>query len=118
MCECKGQWKYLYRELDKAGDTIVFQFRAKRDKVAARHCFEKSIAQHGAPETVIIDKTGSDLAVLHATNAERETPIKIGQVKFLSNVVEQDHRAIKRRTRPILGFHDFHCARVMCCAGR
>jgi len=46
-------------------------------------------------------------------NAERETPIKVRQVKYLNNIVEQDHRAIKRRTRPMLGFKDFNCARVI-----
>jgi transposase-like protein len=109
----KGQWKYFYRAVDKAGKTIDFLFRAKRDKVAARCFFEKSIAQNGAPETVTIDKSGSTLAALHAVNAEREAPIQIRQVKYLSNVVEQDHRAIKRITRPMLGFKDLHCARVI-----
>lgn len=52
---------------------------------------------------IIFDKSGSDLAALHATNAERETPIKIGQVKYLSDVVEQDHRAIQRRTDRFCG---------------
>ncbi|MBB5413794.1 transposase-like protein [Paraburkholderia sp. RAU6.4a] len=46
-------------------------------------------------------------------NAERETPIKIRQAKYLKNIVEQGHRAIKRRTRPMLGFHDFPCARIL-----
>jgi len=46
-------------------------------------------------------------------NAERETPITIRQVKYLNNVVKQDHRAIKRITRPMLGFEDFHCARII-----
>jgi putative transposase len=111
----KGRWKYLYRAVDKAGKTIDFLFRAKRDKVAARRFFEKLIAQNGVPETVTIDKSGSNLAALHAANAEREGPITIRQVKYLNNVVEQDHRAIKRITRPtpegsalggMLGFKD------------
>jgi len=109
----KGQWKYLYRAVDKPGKTIDFLFRAKRDKVAARRFFEKSIAQNGVPETITIDKSGSNLAALHAVNAERETPITIRQVKYLNNVVEQDHRAIKRITRPMLGFKDFRCARII-----
>lgn len=46
-------------------------------------------------------------------NAERETPIKVRQIKYLNNSVEQDHRAIKRRTRPMLGFKDFNYARVI-----
>ena len=69
--------------------------------------FEKAIGQNGSPETVTIDKSGSNLAALHAVNAEREALIKVRQVKYLNNVAEQDHRAIKRRTRPMLGFKDF-----------
>ncbi|MBB5469222.1 transposase-like protein [Paraburkholderia sp. CI2] len=103
----------LYRSVDKAGNTVDFLLRAKRDKEAARRYFEKAIDQNGAPETVTIDKSGANLAGLHAVNAERETPIKIRQVKYLNNIVEQDHRAIKRRTRPMLGFKDFSCARIL-----
>lgn len=102
-----------YDEVDKAGNTIDFLFRAKRDKAAAQRFFEKAIGQNGSPETVTIDKSGSNLAALHAVNAERETPIKIRHVKYLNNVVEQDHRAIKRITRPMQGFKDFDCARII-----
>ncbi|MFM0305817.1 IS6 family transposase [Paraburkholderia sediminicola] len=109
----KGKWKYLYRAVDKTGDTIDFLLRARRDKVAARRFFEKAIAQNGAPETVTIDKSGANLAALQVVNAERETPIRVRQIKYLNNIVEQDHRAIKRRTRPMLGFKDFHCARII-----
>jgi putative transposase len=105
--------EYLYRAVDKAGNTIDFLLRAHRDKVAARRYFEKAIAQHGKPETVTIDKSGSNLAALQALNAEREAPIRIRQKKYLNNVIEQDHRAIKRRTRPMLGFKDFRCARII-----
>jgi putative transposase len=55
--------------------------------------FEKAIAQNGAPETVTVDKSGANLAALHAVNAQRETPIRIRQRKYLNNIVEQDHRA-------------------------
>jgi len=109
----RGEWKYLYRAVDKAGNTIDFLLRAHRDKVAARRYFEKAIAQNGEPETVTIDKSGSNLAALQALNAEREAPIKIRQKKYLNNIVEQDHRAIKRRTRPMLGFKNFRCARII-----
>ncbi|MFC7632657.1 IS6 family transposase [Paraburkholderia humisilvae] len=109
----KGSWKYLYRAVDKAGNTVDFLFRARRDQAAAQRFFEKAIGQNGSPETVTIDKSGSSLAALNAVNAGRETPIKVRQVKYLNNLVEQDHRAIKRRTRPMLGFKDFNCARVI-----
>jgi putative transposase len=109
----KGSWKYLYRAVDKAGNTIDFLFRAKRDRAAARRFFEKAIGQNGSPETITIDKSGSNLATLNAVNAERETSIEVRQIKYLNNIVEQDHRAIKRRIRPMLGFKDFNCARVI-----
>jgi len=109
----KGEWRYLYRAVDKDGNTIDFLLRAKRDKVAARRYFEKSIAQNGVPETVTIDKSGANLAALDAINADRETPIRIRQSKYLNNLIEQDHRAIKRRTRPMLGFKNFRCARIL-----
>jgi transposase-like protein len=109
----KGEWRYLYRAVDKAGNTVDFLLRAHRDKAAARRYFEKAIGQNGEPETVTIDKSGSNLAALQALNAEREKPIKIRQNKYLNNIVEQDHRAIKRRTRPMMGFKDFRCARII-----
>lgn len=80
---------------------------------AAQRYFEKSIAQNGEPETVTIDKSGANLAALEAINAERETPIRIRQTKCLNNIIDQDHSAIKRRTRPMLGFKNFRCARIL-----
>jgi transposase-like protein len=109
----KGEWRYLYRAVDKDGNTIDFLMRAKRDKVAARRFFEKSVAHNGVPEIVTIDKSGANLAALEAIKADRETPIGIRQSKYLNNLVEQDHRAIKRRTRPMLGFKNFRCARIL-----
>jgi putative transposase len=64
-------------------------------------------------EIVTMDKSGANLAALQAINVKRETPIKIRQVKYLNNIVEQDHRAIKRRTRPMMGFKAFRCARIL-----
>jgi transposase-like protein len=109
----KGQWKYLYRAVDKEGKTVDFLLRAHRDKAAARRYFEKAIDQNGAPETVTVDKSGANLAALQAINAERETPIKVRQNKYLNNIVEQDHRAIKRIVKPMMGFKDFRCARII-----
>ena len=89
----KGQSKYLYRAVDKAGNTVDFLLRAHRDKAAARRYFEKSIDRNGEPDTVTIDGSGANLAALEAINADRETPIKIRQSKYLNNLVEQDHQA-------------------------
>ncbi|MBB5503211.1 transposase-like protein [Paraburkholderia sp. MM5384-R2] len=95
------------------GNTIDFLLRAHRNKTAARRYFERSIARSGVPKTVTIDKSGANLAALEAINADRGAPIKIRQSKYLNNLVEQDHRAITRRTRPMLGFKTFRCARLV-----
>lgn len=108
-----GQWKYLYLAVDKDGQTIDFLLCAHRDKAAARRYFEKAINQNGVPETVTLDKSGANQAALKAINATREHPIKIRQQKYLNNLVAHDHRAIKRRTRPMMGFKDFLCARIL-----
>ncbi|WP_407691510.1 IS6 family transposase [Robbsia andropogonis] len=108
-----GEWRYLYRAVDKAGNTVDLLLRARRDKVAAQAYLERAIALNGEPETVTIDKSGSNLAALKAIKANREIPIKIRQQKYLNNIVEQDHRAIKRRTRPMTGFKNFRCARMI-----
>jgi len=92
---------------------VDFLLRAHRDNAAARRYFEKAIGQNGEPERVTLDKSGANLAALEAINGERETPIKIRQNKYLNNIVEQDHRAIKRRVRSMMGFKNFHCARII-----
>jgi len=109
----KGQWKYLYRAVDRDGNTVDFLLRARRDKHAAQRYFERSMIHNGVPETVTIDLSGANLAALKAINVKRESPIRIRQKKYLNNIVEQDHRAIKRRIRPMLGFKKFTCARVV-----
>ena len=109
----KGQWKYLYRAVDKAGNTVDFLLGAHRDKAAARRYFERAIEQNGEPETINVDKSGANLAALEALNAERLTPIEVRPNIYLNNVVEQDHRAIKRIIKPMLGFKDFRCARII-----
>ncbi|AXC16131.1 Mobile element protein (plasmid) [Acidisarcina polymorpha] len=109
----KGEWKYLYRAVDKAGKTVDFLLRAHRDKAAARTFFEQAIERNGAPEKVTIDKSGSNVAALETINAERGKQILVRQAKYLNNIVEQDHRGVKRRTRPMLGFKDVRCARIL-----
>jgi putative transposase len=89
--------------MDKAGETVDFLLRAHRDKAAAQRYFEKSIDQNGESETITIDKSGSNLAALEALNAQRDTPFKIRQNKYLNNIIGQDHRAIKVELGPCSG---------------
>jgi len=108
-----GEWKYLYRAVDRDGDTVDFLFTARRDRAAAGRFLERAIGQHGEPEKITIDKSGANTAAIDSYNAEHEADIEMRQCKYLNNIVEQDHRAIKRITRPMLGFKSMHCARIL-----
>jgi putative transposase len=107
-----GQWRYLYRAVDRDGQTIDFLLTAHRDKQAALRFFKKAIRQHGFPIKVTIDKSGANTAALEALQEETGQAIKIRQSKYLNNLIEQDHRAIKRIIRPMLGFKSFRSART------
>ena len=107
----KGVWKYLYRAVDKEGKTVDFLLTAKRDKAAAKRFFEKAIRHNGDPEKVTMDKSGANKAAIDGINQDRELPIVVRQIKYLNNIVEQDHRAIKRVTKPMLNFKSFRSAR-------
>ena len=108
-----GQWKYLYRAVDRDGDTADFLLRAKRDHAAARAFFERAIDLHGMPEKITADKSGANTAAITSIHADSSLCIEMRQSKYLNNLVEQDHRAIKRITRPMLGFKTFRCARIL-----
>ena len=108
-----GEWKYLYRAVDKNGATVDFLLRAKRDYAAARTFFERAIGLHDVPEKISIDKSGSNKAAIVSIQADSGLAILMRQSKYLNNIVEQDHRAIKRVIRPMLGFKTFRCARII-----
>jgi transposase-like protein len=106
----RGTWKYLYRAVDKQGKTVDFLLTAKRDMAAAKRFFDKAIGANSDPDKVAMDKSGANKAAIDAINAGRDIPIQVRQVKYLNNIVEQDHRAIKRLTRPMLNFKSFWSA--------
>jgi putative transposase len=106
----KGKWKYLYRAVDKYGQTIDFLLTAQRDEPAATRFLTKAIRRHSVPETITIDGSEANAAAIRGYNEAHGTAIIIRQVKYLNNVVEQDHRAVKRITRPMLGFKSFETA--------
>jgi putative transposase len=105
-----GAWKYLYRAVGKQGQTVDFLLTARRDSAAARRFFEKAIRHNTVPDKVTMDKSSASQAALEQLNKQREVPITIRQVKYLNNIVGQDHRAIKRITRPMRGFKSFRAA--------
>ena len=108
--QVKGQWYYLYRAVDKTGQTIDFLLTEQRDERAAKRFLTKAIRRHGVPEKITIDGSAANEAAIKSYNAEHGTAIIIRQVKYLNNMVEQDHRGVKRVTRPTLGFKSFEAA--------
>jgi putative transposase len=106
----KGKWWYLYHAVDKHGHTIDFLLTEHRDKEAALRFLKKAIRRNGLPETITIDGSGANEAAIKSYNEAYGTTISIRQVKYLNNIVEQDHRAVKRVTRPMLGFKSFEAA--------
>jgi putative transposase len=108
----KGGWRYLYRAVDKHGQTVDFLLTEHRDQEAALRFLTKAIRRHGVPDTITIDGSDANEAAIRSYNQEHGTNIIIRQVKYLNNVVEQDHRAVKRVTRPMLGFKAFDAAQA------
>ena len=110
----KGKWKYLYRAVDSKGQTIDFLLLAKRDKDAAKRFFKKMFkAKHTtSPRVITVDKNASYPAAVKEPKSEGilSEGCELRQVKYLNNIVEQDHRFMKRRVKPGLGFKSFHTA--------
>jgi putative transposase len=79
---------------------------------AAKRFLHKAIRSHGVPEKITIDQSGANTAAIESYNAEQATDIERWQVKYLNNIVEQDHRAVKRLIRPMLGFKAFRSAQT------
>ena len=90
----KGIWKYLSRAVDERGKTVDFLLTAQRDMAAARRFFNKAIESNGNPDKVAMEKSGANKAAIDTINAGRDVPILVRQIKYLNNIVEQDHRAI------------------------
>jgi putative transposase len=106
----KGEWRYRYRAVDKHGQTIDFLLTEQRDQEAARRFLKKAIRRHGIPETITIDGSEAKAAAIKGYNEAYGTNIIIRQMKYVNNLVEQDHRGVKRITRPMLGFKSFEAA--------
>jgi putative transposase len=107
----KGAWKYLYRAVDKYGKTIDFLLTEQRDEQAAKTFLTKAIRrQGGVPEKTTIDGSAANEAAIKIYHEEQGTAIEIRKIKYLNTIVEQDHRAVKRVTRPMLGFKAFDAA--------
>jgi len=112
----KGKWCYLYRAVDRSGATIDCLLSKRRDTQAAKRFFKKAMRNNGAPLKVNIDKSGANTAALKEINKERKEAgrkaIEVSRIKYLNNLIEHDHRFIKRLTQPMLGFKSFISAKI------
>jgi transposase-like protein len=109
-----GKWTYLYRAVDSTGDTIDFLLSSKRDAAAAKHFFQKALRSpnHPRPRVVNVDGNPAYPRAIEELKGTRELGrrCRCRPVRYLNNIVEQDHRAIKRRVRAMQGFRSSHSA--------
>jgi transposase-like protein len=120
--KARGCWMYLYRAIDSNGDNVEFWFSERRNLTAAKRFLARALKRHGRPERIVIDGSQTNReAILSCDTRDRLQdrsrrklmPIRIRQSAYLNNRIEQDHRAIKRRVRPMLGFKAMNSARVI-----
>ena len=111
----KGRWCYLYRAIDSTGATIDFVLSGLRNPAAAKRLFLKALADpsHRQPRVINTDQAPFCGAAISGVKQEgilrrccRDRP-----VQYLNNILEQDHRRVKGRVRPMLGFKTFYNAR-------
>ena len=105
----KGKWAYYYRAVDKFGETLDLMLSEKLDEAAATAFFAQKISNNGFPDRVVIDKSGANLVRLENMNCmlilnRWHWLIEVLQVKYLNNIIEQDHRFIKKLTKQMKGF--------------
>ncbi len=107
----RGKKHWLWRAVDQNGNALEILVQSRRNTKAAK----RAVGTNGAPDRIAIDKSGANLVGLQSLNVILKFTgagqiIGIVQSKYLNNIVEQDHRFIKRITRPMLGFKAFHSA--------
>jgi putative transposase len=105
-----GKDRYLYRAVDKHGNTIDFLLTKRRMKGSAQNFLNKAIGNNGIPRVINIDKSGANKEGIKTFNRRNFKNVNWRQCKYLNNIVEQDHRNIKRRITISTGFKDFQSA--------
>ncbi len=115
----KGEWKYLYRAVDSTGKTIDFYLSEKKDKKSAKEFFKKAMgySHNQQPRIITVDKNPVyEVAIpelIYRGVLSCRTSVR--QVKYLNNIVEQDHRFIKRKIKSMMGFENFETAQKTIC---
>ena len=111
----RGEWVYLYRAVDRAGNTVDFRLSPRRDVAAAKAFFRKAIKGQGSsPRTVTLDDYAASHRAVREMKADGEltADTKLRSSKYLNNLIEQDHRGVKLRIGPMLGFQRFRTAAI------
>lgn len=110
----RGEWKYLYRAVDKQGNTVDFLLSGHRDIEAAKRFFTRAINKHGAPEKITVDGYAATHTAIDELREAALLPqnVIVRTSKYLNNLIEQDHRRVKQRVYPMLGFKRFDSAAV------
>ena len=110
----RGQWVYLYRAVDKAGQTVDFFLSRKRDVNAAKSFLRNAVKNTRVPTKITLDAYAASHRAVREMKADRELPprVQVRSSQYLNNLVEQDHRRVKQRVRPMLGFKQFDNAAV------
>ena len=110
----KGKWSYLYRAVDQQGRTVDFLLSKNRDKAAAVRFFRKAIGNNEVPEKITLDGSQASHQAVAELKAGGVLPAQtlVRTSKYLNNLIEQDHRKVKQRYYPMLGFKRFGNAKV------
>ena len=106
---------YLYRAVDREGRTVDFRLSARRNVAAAKAFFRKAIRSQGsAPRTITLDGYAASHRAVREMKADGQLPedMKVRSSKYLNNLIEQDHRGVKLRIGPMLGFKWFRTAAI------
>jgi transposase-like protein len=111
----RGKWVYLYRAVDRDGRTVDFRLSARRDVGAAKAFFRKAIESQGAAaQTITLDGYAASHRAVREMKADGQllADTKVRSSKYLNNLIEQDHRGVKLRIGPMLGFKWFRTAAI------
>jgi transposase-like protein len=111
----RGNWAYLYRAVDCEGKTVDFRLSGRRDVAAAKTFFRKAFKSQGlTPQTIILDGYAASHRAVAEMKADGQIPrgTKVRSSKYLNNLIEQDHRGVKSRLAPMLGFKGFRTAAI------
>jgi transposase-like protein len=111
----KGEWVYLYRAVDKGGKTVDFYLSRKRDVNAAKAFLRKAMKDERIPAKITLDAYAASHRAVADLKENGELPkrVRVRTSKYLNNAIEQDHRRVKQRLRPMLGLKSFQTAAIV-----